>query len=154
MKIPNQTSAASTRAIKQCPLKSKHREIFQFFVSQFESQNLVSEKKIEIMAIIERKWKTYVYMLLTLWPALFLLMMCAVRCQGTEMSMVGSRLQKALQELKFVKSSPPSAAYMRQWIESTLVQIMACRLYGAKPLCKPMLGYCQLDPREQTSVKF
>ena len=27
-----------------------------------------------------------------------------------------------------------SAAYMRQWNESALVQIMACRLIGAKPL--------------------
>ena len=33
-------------------------------------------------------------------------------------------------------SSPPSAAYMRQWIKSTLVQIMACRLFGAKQLSK------------------
>ena len=36
-------------------------------------------------------------------------------------------------------SSPPSATYMRQWIGSALVQIMVCRLFGAK------LGYCQLD---------
>ena len=43
-------------------------------------------------------------------------------------------------------SSPPSAAYMRRWIGSALVQIMACRLFGAKPLSKPMLGYHQLDP--------
>ena len=42
-------------------------------------------------------------------------------------------------------SSPPSAAYMCQWIGSTLVQIMACRLFGAKPLSKPMMVYCQLD---------
>ena len=41
--------------------------------------------------------------------------------------------------------SPPSAAYMRQWIMSTLVHIMACCLYSAKPLSKPMLGYCQLN---------
>ena len=41
---------------------------------------------------------------------------------------------------------PPSAAYMHQWFGSALVQIMACRLFGAKPLSKPMLGYCQLDP--------
>ena len=32
---------------------------------------------------------------------------------------------------------------MRQWIRSALVQIMACRLFGAKPLTKPVLGYCQ-----------
>ena len=43
-------------------------------------------------------------------------------------------------------SPPPSAAYMRLGIGSALVQIMACRLFGAKPLSKPMLGYCQLDP--------
>ena len=51
-------------------------------------------------------------------------------------------------------SSPPSVAYMRQLIGSALVQIMACRLFGAKPLSKPMLEDCQLDPWEQTSVKF
>ena len=43
-------------------------------------------------------------------------------------------------------SSPPSAAYMRQWVGSALIQIMACRLFGARPLSKQMLGYCQLDP--------
>ena len=32
---------------------------------------------------------------------------------------------------------PLSASYMRQWIGSALVQIMACRLFGAKPLSKP-----------------
>ena len=47
-----------------------------------------------------------------------------------------------------------SAAYMRQWIGSTLVQIMACRLFGAKSLSEPVLGYCRLDPKEQTSVKL
>ena len=41
--------------------------------------------------------------------------------------------------------SPISAAYMRQWIVSAFVHIMACRLFGAKPLSKQMLGYCQLD---------
>ena len=46
---------------------------------------------------------------------------------------------------------------MCQWIGPTLIQILACRLFGAKPLSKPMLGCCQLDPKEQkeqTSVKF
>ena len=41
-----------------------------------------------------------------------------------------------------INSSPPSAAYVRQWIGSALVQIMACRRFGAKPLSTPMLGYC------------
>ena len=31
---------------------------------------------------------------------------------------------------------------------------MAHRLFGTKSLSKPMLGYYQLDPWEQTSVKF
>ena len=43
---------------------------------------------------------------------------------------------------------------MRQWIGSVFVQVMACHLFGAKPLPEPMLAYCQLDPQEQTSVKF
>ena len=51
-------------------------------------------------------------------------------------------------------SSPASAAYMHQRIGSALVQIMAWRRIGAKPLSKPMLVYCQLDLMEQTSVKF
>ena len=37
-------------------------------------------------------------------------------------------------------------AYMRRWAGSSLVQIMACRLFGAKPLSEPMLEYCQLNP--------
>ena len=31
---------------------------------------------------------------------------------------------------------------------------MACRIFGAKPLSQPMLGYCQLGSQEQTLVKF
>ena len=53
-----------------------------------------------------------------------------------------------------LKSSPPSDAYMWQWIGSALVQIMACRLLVTKPLSKSMLCYCQLDHQEQSSVKF
>ena len=34
-----------------------------------------------------------------------------------------------------------------------LVHVMACRLFGAKPLPEPMLAYCQLDYREQISLK-
>ena len=43
---------------------------------------------------------------------------------------------------------------MRRWTGSSLVQIMACRLLGAKPLPEPMLVYCRLDSWEQVSVKF
>ena len=31
---------------------------------------------------------------------------------------------------------------------------MACHLFGAKPLSKQMASYCQLEPCEQTWVKF
>ena len=48
-----------------------------------------------------------------------------------------------------VHSNPPSPAYMRQWTGSALVQVMACRLFGAKPLPEPMLAYCQLDSWEK-----
>ena len=37
---------------------------------------------------------------------------------------------------------PASVAYMRHWIGSALLQKMACWLFGAKPLSKPMLDYC------------
>ena len=47
-----------------------------------------------------------------------------------------------LYELK-LNSFTPGAAYMRQWIGSALVQIMACCPFGTKPLSKSMLGYCQ-----------
>ena len=47
--------------------------------------------------------------------------------------------------LATVNSSSPSAIYMRQWIWLALVQIMAWRRIGTKPLSEPMLAYCQLD---------
>ena len=53
-----------------------------------------------------------------------------------------------------INSSPPSAAFMRPWTGSALVQVMACRLFGAKPFPGPVLAYCQSDSREQFSVKF
>ena len=40
----------------------------------------------------------------------------------------------------------------RPW--STLVLVMACHLLSAKPLPKPVLIYCQLDPKEQILMKF
>ena len=64
-------------------------------------------------------------------------------------------LKNALElRLLCIDPSPLSAAYMRQWIRSALVQIVPCRLFGAKPLSKPVLVYCQLDPSEQTSVEL
>ena len=55
----------------------------------------------------------------------------------------------------WVNSSHPSVAYMRQWIWSALVHIMACRLFGTKPLSEPMLEYCekvQWNSNENTKV--
>ena len=45
-------------------------------------------------------------------------------------------------------------AYMRQCIGSALVQIMACHLFGTKPLSKPMLGYCHLNLRNKLQWNF
>ena len=56
--------------------------------------------------------------------------------------------------IQIIYLSPPSAVYMRQWSGSALVQVMACRLNGAKPLPEPMLTCCPLDSWKQTSVKF
>ena len=54
-----------------------------------------------------------------------------------------------------INSSPPGATYMHyQQIDSALVQIITCPLFSTKPLTKPMLGYCLLDPWEQTLLKF
>ena len=60
----------------------------------------------------------------------------------------------AAQLISVINSSSPSTPYIRQWNGWSLVQVMACRLFGAKPLPKPMLLYCQLDSWEQVSVKF
>ena len=49
---------------------------------------------------------------------------------------------------------PPSAAYMRQWIWSALIQIMACRLFSAIPLSKPMLVIVNCSLRNKLQLKF
>ena len=51
-----------------------------------------------------------------------------------------------------VNSSP--AAYMPHWIGAALVQVLACRLVGAKPLPGPIMAYRQSDPSGELSVKF
>ena len=53
-----------------------------------------------------------------------------------------------------VNSYPASATCMRQRTGLALVQIIACRLFGAKLLPEPILTYCQSDTKEQTSVKI
>ena len=55
------------------------------------------------------------------------------------MLIIGEKL-----DIKLFNSSSPIATYMRQWTGSALIQVMACRLFGAKPLPEPMQSYCQL----------
>ena len=42
-------------------------------------------------------------------------------------------------QLQWVNSLRLSDSYMHQWTRPSLVQIMACRLFGTKPLSEPML---------------
>ena len=55
---------------------------------------------------------------------------------------------------EWVNSLRPNDAYMRQKTRPSLVEIMACRLSGAKPLSQPMMTYYQLDPAEHISIKY
>ena len=48
-------------------------------------------------------------------------------------------------QVLWINSSHTTAAYIRQWTGSALIQVMACHLFDAKPLPKLMLTYCQLD---------
>ena len=45
-----------------------------------------------------------------------------------------------------INSLRPKDAYVRHQLKSALAQIMACRLFGAKPLSEPMLYYFQFNP--------
>ena len=56
-----------------------------------------------------------------------------------------SHLQRANAQ-SFHLTHLPLVLRICQRIGWALVQIMACRLFGAKPLSKPMLACCQLDP--------
>ena len=55
---------------------------------------------------------------------------------------------------QWVNSLRPGDANMRHYNKPTLLQIMACRLFGARPLSEPVLQYCQLDLKEHISVTF
>ena len=48
----------------------------------------------------------------------------------------------------------PTAADMCHWIGYAWVLIMACQLFGAKLLSKPMLEYCQLSLRNKLKWNF
>ena len=49
-------------------------------------------------------------------------------------------------KLYSINSSSPSAAYMRQWTGSAVVQVTTWCLFGAKPLPASLLTFCQLYP--------
>ena len=53
----------------------------------------------------------------------------------------------------YLISSPRSAAYMRRWAGSALVQIMACPMIGTKPLSEPIRNNFQWS-RKQNSHSF
>ena len=53
-----------------------------------------------------------------------------------------------------INSSPPSVAYMHHWSGSALVQIMACRLFGVKPLSKPMQVIVNCTLRKKLQWNF
>ena len=42
---------------------------------------------------------------------------------------------------ELIPPPPPGAAYMRQQTGSSLVQVMACRLFGDKPLPGPIVNW-------------
>ena len=41
-----------------------------------------------------------------------------------------------------------------KYASPSLVKIIVCRLFGAKPLSEPMLYYCQLEPKELALVEL
>ena len=43
---------------------------------------------------------------------------------------------------------------MRQWTKPALHRVMACRMFGAKPLPRPRLAYCQLDSWGQFQLNW
>ena len=45
-----------------------------------------------------------------------------------------------------IDSSPPRAIYMRLWTGSALIQVMAFRMFRAKPLPDPIMPCYQFDP--------
>ena len=43
---------------------------------------------------------------------------------------------------------------MHPWIGSAFAEIMACHLFGVKPLSQPMLGYCQLNHTYRNKLQW
>ena len=82
---------------------------------------------------------------------IFEMVCCNFSFQGKARKIFDCHIHSGTSTLTHSPLLPP---ILRQWIGSALVQIMACCLFHAKPLSKPMLGHYQLDPKEQISVIF
>ena len=63
-------------------------------------------------------------------------------------------LDKVVAWFDLFNAYPPCVAYMCQWIGSALVQIMACRLFGTRPLSKPILFFVNWTPRNKFQGNF
>ena len=72
----------------------------------------------------------------------------------SEPMMVSLLTHTCVTRSQWVNSYPLCAAYMRQWIGSALVQIMASRLCGARPLSKPMLCLLSVGPARTILIKI
>ena len=59
--------------------------------------------------------------------------------------------RKSFKFLDLVRLILETLRYMPPRIGSALVQIMTCRIFGAKPLPAPMMS---IGPSKRTSVKF
>ena len=112
--------------------------------------------QIRLSARINRLWSTEKHIDKTL------LMTCRQRfcLSAWALQLIGDFYFHMTFDLRVWWTSPAyinsflSAAYMRRWIGTALLQVKACRLFDAKPSPERMLTYCRFDPREQTSVKF
>ena len=68
------------------------------------------------------------------WPYFF---------QNIQGSAPGEFTYWSLGNMSLYCSFRPSDAYVRQYNIPTLLQMMVCRPFGAKPLSEPVLPYCQ-----------
>ena len=77
------------------------------------------------------------------------------RADGHLNSFVNFSISESFVFIKVIfDTSPPSATYTHHRTGSELVQEMARRLFGARPLPEPMLPYCQLVPRNKSHRHF
>ena len=77
-------------------------------------------------------------------PITYIILMLQIFCSTT----LALFSKAPMPEFEFsINTLRPSDAYMRHYTRPSLVQMMACRLFGAKPSSEPMMIYCHLDHR-------